>query len=106
MSEGNSKLKDKLKKEGKESSQALVLMVETSAVPCFGAFGALATFNSSAGYVLIQINPRRERVGLVISKRYSLLGGFGELEGSVYFFPAKNKAVRLTYLALVLYVIY
>lgn len=105
MSEGNSKLKDKLKKEGKESSQALVLMVETSAVPCFGAFGALATFISSAGYRLIQINPRRDR-GLVISKRYSLLGGFGELEGSVYFFPEKNKAERLTHLALVLYVIY
>lgn len=99
MSEGTMKLNEKLKKEERGSSQALVLMAGTNTVSCFGAFGALATFNSSVGYRLIQLNPRRER-DLVISKRYSLLGGPGELEGSIYFFIEEKIKQCIVYFIL------
>lgn len=95
--EGTIKFTEKLKKGWRGSSQTLTLTAETNMLPCFGDFGALATFNSSAGYRLIQLNPRREG-DLVVNKRYCLFGGLGELEGFMYFFIEKCKAERLTHL--------
>lgn len=87
--EGAIKFTEKLKKEGRGSSQALVLMAGTNVAPWFGAFFALATFNSYSGCRFIRLTPKREGDSMV-NKEYCFPGGLGELEGSINFFTGKK----------------
>lgn len=80
---------------------ALVLLVQGTLL--VSATSTRATFSSSVGYRLIQLNPRRKG-DLVINKRYYSFEWLGELEGSIYFFIEKSRAERVTQLAFVLYI--